>query len=263
MSWYPPGSWPSTSSSTGSTHDTTSGHSSRGPTLMHGSDWNPSGGILHIVPNELNQVVDGYTPLASRLGVLARDGNLMPLTYRTWSHVPKENKERILREVKRSNYEHYFKADAVKMTALKSHSSWVNTDADESMKKFSIIGALGRHSTKNKEIRKKKTLNHITGKKPFSVVRVEETNKKNGVPATPLEVWMAGYTKDNKPSNDKVVEVMVLGPERPGHVRTYGLESSRQMSLETDIGNHKNKLVSSKRKSKSNLTNIKHKWRGK
>ncbi|GMP96665.1 hypothetical protein CsSME_00045203 [Camellia sinensis var. sinensis] len=107
MSWYPPGSLPSTSSSTGSPHDTTSGHSSRGPTLMHGSDWNPSGGILHIVPNELNQVVDGYTPLASRLGVLARDRNLMPLTYRTWSHVPKENKERIWREVK-AHMEPYF-----------------------------------------------------------------------------------------------------------------------------------------------------------
>ncbi|CAL5433380.1 unnamed protein product [Camellia sinensis] len=219
MSWYPPGSLPSTSSSTGSTHDTTSGHSSRGPTLMHGSDWNPSGGILHIVPNELNQVVDGYTPLASRLGVLARDGNLMPLTYRTWSHVPKENKERIWREIK------------------------VNTDADDL-----LLGTrkAQKKSTKNKEIRKKKTLNHITGKKSFSVVRVEETNKKNGVPATPLEVWMAGYTKDNKPSNDKVVEVMtqmkdlgaqsnatdeeiitqVLGPERPGHVRTYGLGPS-------------------------------------
>ena len=30
-----------------------------------------------------------------------------------------------------------------------------------------------KKSTKNKEIRKKKTLNHITGRKPFSVVRVE------------------------------------------------------------------------------------------
>ncbi|XP_028116373.1 uncharacterized protein LOC114314123 [Camellia sinensis] len=238
---------------------------------MHGSDWNPGGGILHIVPNELNQVVDGYTSLASRLGVLARDGNLMPLTYRTWSHVPKENKERIWREVK------------------------FNTDADESMKKF-VLASVGKKwrewkarvkqlgytpfdndadrlthrpervhehqwrslvyywgtrkaqkkSIKNKEIRKKKTLNHITGRKPFSVVRVEETNKKNGVPATRLEVWMAGYTKDNKPSNDKVVEVMtqmkdlgaqsnatdeeiitqVLGPERPGRVRTYGLGPS-------------------------------------
>ena len=74
---------------------------------MHGSDWNPSGGILHIVPNELNQVVDGYTPLASRLGVLARDGKLMPLTYRTWSHVPKENKERIWREVKVKELFHF------------------------------------------------------------------------------------------------------------------------------------------------------------
>ncbi|CAL5336936.1 unnamed protein product [Camellia sinensis] len=210
MSWYPPGSLPSTSSSTGSTHDTTAvpkispheaahhnnflvGHSSRGPTLMHGSDWNPSGGILHIVPNELNQVVDGYTPLASRLGVLARDGNLMPLTYRTWSHVTKENKERIWREVK------------------------VNTDADEST--------------------------------------VEETNKKNGVPATCLEVWMAGYSKDNKPSTDKVVAVMtqmkelraqsnatdeeiitqVLGPERPSQVRTYGLGPSSTDKVQMDM----------------------------
>ncbi|CAL5438727.1 unnamed protein product [Camellia sinensis] len=103
-----------------------------------------------------------------------------------------------------------------------------------------------KKSTKNKEIRKKKTLNHITGRKPFSVVQVEETNKKNGVPATRLEVWMAGYSKDNKLSNDKVDAVMtqmkdlgaqsnvtdeeiimqVLGPERPSRVRTYGLGPS-------------------------------------
>ncbi|KAL7205291.1 hypothetical protein ACSBR2_018268 [Camellia fascicularis] len=35
-----------------------------------------------------------------------------------------------------------------------------------------------------------------------------ETNKKNGVLATRLEVWMAGYSKDNKPSTNKVAEVM-------------------------------------------------------
>ncbi|CAL5432857.1 unnamed protein product [Camellia sinensis] len=70
-----------------------------------------------------------------------------------------------------------------------------------------------------------------------------ETNKKNEVPATRLEVWMAGYSKDNKPSTNKVVEVMtqmkefgaqsnatneeiitrVLELERPSRVRTYGL----------------------------------------
>ncbi|KAF5954457.1 hypothetical protein HYC85_007313 [Camellia sinensis] len=43
---------------------------------------------------------------------------------------------------------------------------------------------------------------------PAVCMLLRETNKKNGVPATRLEVWMAGYTKDNKPSNDKVVEVM-------------------------------------------------------
>ncbi|CAL5372278.1 unnamed protein product [Camellia sinensis] len=48
----------------------------------------------------------------------------------------------------------------------------------------------------------------MTGRKPFSVVRVEETKKKNGIPATHLEVWMAGYSKDNKPNTDKVAEVM-------------------------------------------------------
>lgn len=66
---------------------------------MHG-DWNPGGGILHIVPNELNQAIKGHTPLASHLGVLARDGGLLPLTYKSWLYVPKENKERIWREIK-------------------------------------------------------------------------------------------------------------------------------------------------------------------
>ncbi|CAL5443247.1 unnamed protein product [Camellia sinensis] len=76
--------------------------------------------------------------------------------------------------------------------------------------------------------------------------KAQETNKKNGVLATRLEVWMAGYSKDNKPSNDKVDAVMtqmkdlgaqsnvtdeeiimqILGPERPSRVRTYGLGPS-------------------------------------
>ncbi|GMP34343.1 hypothetical protein CsSME_00007250 [Camellia sinensis var. sinensis] len=38
---------PITSSSTSSTHDTVACCSSRGPTFIRGSDWNPSGGILH------------------------------------------------------------------------------------------------------------------------------------------------------------------------------------------------------------------------
>ncbi|KAG5533501.1 hypothetical protein RHGRI_027620 [Rhododendron griersonianum] len=105
--WYPLGSLPATrpdhsSASNASTSSQSTQRQTRGPTWMHG-DWNPGGGMLHIVPNELNQTVEGHTPLASHLGVLARDGSLLPLTYKSWHYVPKENKERIWREIKETN----------------------------------------------------------------------------------------------------------------------------------------------------------------
>ncbi|CAL5328501.1 unnamed protein product [Camellia sinensis] len=236
MSWYPLGSLPSTSSSTGSTHDTTVGRSLRGPTLMHGSDWNPSGGILHIVPNELNQVVDGYTPLASRLVKVNTDADESMKKF-VLASVGKKWREWKAR-VKQMGYTP-FDNDADRLTHRPER---VHEHQWRSLVYYWGTRKAQKKTTKNKEIRKKKTLNHITGRKPFSVVRVEEINKKNGVPATRLEVWMAGYSKDNKPSNDKVADVMelgaqsnatdeeiitqVLGPERPGRVRTYGLGPS-------------------------------------
>ncbi|CAL5333392.1 unnamed protein product [Camellia sinensis] len=188
----------------------------------------------------------------------------------------------------------------------------VNINVDESMKKF-VLASVGKkwrewkarvkqmgytpfdndadrlthrpervheyQCTKNKEIRKKKTLNHITGRKPFSVVRVEETNKKNGVPTTRLEVWMAGYSKDNKPSTDKVAEVMtqmkelgaqsnvideeiitqVLGLERSGRVRTYGLGPSPIDVFGGGYRQSQEQTCIIQTQSKNNLTNIKHK----
>ncbi|CAL5373161.1 unnamed protein product [Camellia sinensis] len=144
------------------------GCSSRGPTFIHGSDWNPSGGILHIAPNELSQVVEGYTPLASCLGVLARDGNLTPLTYRTWSYVLKENKERIWREVKVNTNARESMKKIILASVGKKWREWkcrvkkigykpFNNDTDRltyrpegvhdiSGGTWSIIGALGRHS---------------------------------------------------------------------------------------------------------------------
>ncbi|CAL5327514.1 unnamed protein product [Camellia sinensis] len=144
------------------------GCSSRGPTFIRGSDWNPSGGILHIAPNELSQVVEGYTPLASCLGVLARDGNLMPLTYRTWSYVLKENKERIWREVKVNTNARESMKKIILASVGKKWREWkcrvkkigykpFNNDTDRltyrpegvhdiSGGTWSIIGALGRHS---------------------------------------------------------------------------------------------------------------------
>ncbi|XP_028059016.1 uncharacterized protein LOC114262804 isoform X2 [Camellia sinensis] len=110
-----------------------------------------------------------------------------------------------------------------------------------------------KSSKKNRKIRKKKTLHHRTGRKPFSVVRLEETKKNNGVPASRSQVWMAAYMKDGTSNSDSVNEVMtqmnelaehmegsstdpaalqeqiftqIMGPERPGRVRTFGLGPS-------------------------------------
>ncbi|KAL7207810.1 hypothetical protein ACSBR1_029709 [Camellia fascicularis] len=110
-----------------------------------------------------------------------------------------------------------------------------------------------KSSKKNRKIWKKKTLHHRTGRKPFSVVRVEETKKNNGVLASWPQVWMAAYMKDGTSNSDSVNEVMtqmneltehmegssldpaalneqiftqVMGPEQPGCVRTFGLRPS-------------------------------------
>ncbi|KAL7196946.1 hypothetical protein ACSBR1_036869 [Camellia fascicularis] len=101
--------------------------------------------------------------------------------------------------------------------------------------------------------KKKKTLHYRTDRKPFSVVRVEETKKNNGVPASRPQVWMAAYMKDSTSNSDSVNEVMtqmneltehmegsssdpvalneqiftqVMGPERPDRVQTFGLGPS-------------------------------------
>ncbi|XP_028071761.1 uncharacterized protein LOC114274092 [Camellia sinensis] len=91
----------------------------RGPTYVHGQWGTSEDGILKVVPNELNQVVEGHTSPVSHLGVLARDGSLAPLTFMTWHYVPKQNKDNIWREIK------------------------AHTDADESMKR-TIMASFGK-----------------------------------------------------------------------------------------------------------------------
>ncbi|KAI8568114.1 hypothetical protein RHMOL_Rhmol02G0172000 [Rhododendron molle] len=110
-----------------------------------------------------------------------------------------------------------------------------------------------KKAKKNKRIRKKKTLHHRTGRKPFAVVRLEETNRNKGVPASRMQVWKAAYLKEGSVASDAVNQVMtqmtelstqmegsstestcidedifvkVMGPEQPGRVRTFGLGPS-------------------------------------
>ena len=66
---------------------------------MHGQWGTSDDGVLELVSNELNQVVEGHTSLASHLGVLARDGSLAPLTFTTWHYVPQQNKDNIWRVI--------------------------------------------------------------------------------------------------------------------------------------------------------------------
>ncbi|KAI8563133.1 hypothetical protein RHMOL_Rhmol03G0089100 [Rhododendron molle] len=282
VTWYPLGSLPATrpdhsSASNASTSSQSTQRQTRGPTWMHG-DWNPGGGMLHIVPNEVNQTVEGHTPLASHLGVLARDGSLLPLTYKSWHYVPKENKERIWREIKaNTDADDSMKRMLMsstgkkwrewKCTVKKSHYRAFTNDADRLAHRpervhehqwRALVYYWGtrkarKKAKKNKRIRKKKTLHHRTGRKPFAVVRLEETNRNKGVPASRMQVWKAAYLKEGSVASDAVNQVMtqmtelstqmegsstestcidedifvkVMGPEQPGRVRTFGLGPS-------------------------------------
>ncbi|CAL5394254.1 unnamed protein product [Camellia sinensis] len=281
-SWHLPGNLPTTSRSGSTSHGSVSaGPSSsqatqkqtRGPTYVHGQWGTSEDGILKVVPNELNQVVEGHTSLASHLGVLARDGSLAPLTFTTWHYVPKQNKDNIWREIKA----HTDADESMKRTIMASFGKkwrdWksrvktmgykpfkndterlahrpdrVHEDQWRALVYYWGTQSASKSSKKNRKIRKKKTLHHRTSRKPFSVVRLEETKKNNGVPASRSQVWMAAYMKDGTSNSDSVNEVMlaehmegsstdpaalqeqiftqVMGPERPGHVRTFGLGPS-------------------------------------
>ncbi|XP_028106968.1 A-agglutinin anchorage subunit-like isoform X1 [Camellia sinensis] len=144
-SWHPPGSLPTTSHSSSTSHGSVSaGPSSsqatqkktRGPTYVHGPWGTSENGVLNVASNELNQVVKGYTSLASHLGVLARDGSLAPLTFTTWHYVPQQNKDNIWREIK------------------------AHTNVDESMKR-TIMASFG------KKLRDWKSRVKKVGYKPF------------------------------------------------------------------------------------------------
>ncbi|CAL5392592.1 unnamed protein product [Camellia sinensis] len=260
-SWHPPGSLPTTSRSGSTSHGSVSaGPSSsqatqkqtRGPTYVHGQWGTSEDGILKVVPNELHQVVEGHTSLASHLGVLARDGSLAPLTFTTWHYVPKQNKDNIWRQIKA----HTDADESMKRTIMASFGKkwrdWksrvkimgykpfkndaerlahrpdrVHEDQWRALVYYWGTQSASKSSKKNRKIRKKKTLHHRTGRKPFSVVRLEETKKNNGVMTQMNELaeHMEGSSTDPAALQEQIF-TQVMGPERPGRVRTFGLGPS-------------------------------------
>lgn len=73
--------------------------SGRGPAKM-GFDWG-TGKILMLELDEENQVVGSNCgTFASQLGIIAKDGNKLPLTYTDWRAMPKTNKDSIWLDIK-------------------------------------------------------------------------------------------------------------------------------------------------------------------
>ncbi|CAL5321423.1 unnamed protein product [Camellia sinensis] len=161
--------------------------------------------------------------------------------------------DNIWREIKA----HMNADDSMKRTIMTSFGKkwrdWKSRDQWRALVYYWGTQSASKSSKKHRKIQKKKTLHHRTGRKPFSIVRVEETKKNNGVPATRPQVWMAAYMKDGTSNSDSVNEVMtqmneltehiegsssdpaplneqiftqVMGPERPGRVQTFGLGPS-------------------------------------
>ncbi|KAL7243622.1 hypothetical protein ACSBR1_015930 [Camellia fascicularis] len=237
-SWHPPGSLPTTSRSGSTSHVSVStGPSSsqatqkqaRGPTYVHGQWGTSDDGILKLVSNELNQVVEGYTSLVSYLGVLVRDGSLAPPIFATWHYAHTNADDSMKRtimtsfgkklrdwksRVKNMGYTP-FKNDAER---LAHRSDRVHEDQWRALVYYWGTQSASKSSKNNRKIRKKKTLYHRTGRKPFSVVRVEETKKNNGVPASRPQVWMAAYMKDGTSNSDSVNEVMTQMNELTEHM---------------------------------------------
>ncbi|CAL5330884.1 unnamed protein product [Camellia sinensis] len=250
-SWHPPGSLPTTSRSGSTSHGSVSagmsevhhGPSSsqatqkqtRGPTYVHGQWGTSEDGILKVVPNELNQI-KAHTDAdeSMKRTIMASFGK----KWRDWKS-----------RVKTMGHKP-FKNDAER---LAHRPDRVHEDQWWALVYYWGIQSASKSSKKNRKIRKKKTLHHRTGRKPFSVVRLEETKKNNGVPASRSQVWMAAYMKDGTSNSDSVNEVMtqmnelaehmegsstdpaalqeqiftqIMGPERPGRVRTFGLGPS-------------------------------------
>ncbi|XP_058224933.1 uncharacterized protein LOC131334080 [Rhododendron vialii] len=108
--WYPIGN-NLNSSSQGETRSLSDGSSSevgnfstqtrgRGPSLMNAS-WSTGNNPIKIVLNDRGQpVMPEASSLATNLGVLARDGSLLPLHYTDWRYVPAHYKKRVWEEIK-------------------------------------------------------------------------------------------------------------------------------------------------------------------
>ncbi|KAK4429024.1 Patatin-like protein 5 [Sesamum alatum] len=70
-------------------------------------------------------------------------------------------------------------------------------------------------------------MSHTAGRKSYARIRAYETMKSGGLVPSRAEIFCITHTKKNQqPVDLKSAEVMVLGEDRHGYVRTFGLGPS-------------------------------------
>ncbi|KAK4425035.1 hypothetical protein Salat_1697100 [Sesamum alatum] len=252
-----------------SQYGSTSTSRTRGPTLSL-KTWKRAGKSISILSNEWGQLVgDDYVELETYLGVLARNNQLAPLTFKDWRvrHCnPGLNlKRHIFKSFgkKWKDYKSRLKAtyydpkisisERVANLPRRVHEDqWLAINQywdSEKGKNSSEIARANRSQLK---------MSHTVGRKSYARIRADETMKNGGLVPSRPKIFRITHTKKNQqPVDLKSAELMiqlstiehdqseldqsessqhvasrndsvskVLGEDRHGYVRTFGLGPS-------------------------------------
>ncbi|KAI3497512.1 hypothetical protein L1887_40175 [Cichorium endivia] len=202
-------------------------------------------GRIKVLTNELGQPVGSEaSQLTSFLGLTARDGNMAPLIYPSWSKVPEENKENMWQKVlmkfdidprsrswvlmslgsKWRNFKSLLKA-----THYDIHSTDEErlADCDERVlpDQWTVLVSQWssekwqRISAKNKANRARHKFSHTSGKKSFARIREEERAKRpDGQEPSRAELFILTRTRKNgEPVNEATAAVISQLRETDGN----------------------------------------------
>ncbi|GJZ43866.1 bromodomain-containing protein [Tanacetum coccineum] len=193
-------------------------------------------GRIKIVINDMGQPIGREASLlTSFLGLTARDGNLAPLIYPSWSKVPAENKENMWQKVltkfdidpcsrswvlkslgtKWRNFKSLLKCSHYDSHATDEErladrdervlpDQWSVLVSQWSSEKWQSISA------KNKLNRAQQKFSHTSGKKSFARIREEEKAKRpDGQEPTQAELFILTRTRKNgQPVNEETAAVI-------------------------------------------------------
>ncbi|XP_058067561.1 uncharacterized protein LOC131216938 isoform X2 [Magnolia sinica] len=216
----------------------------RGPTRCFDVWKKREGQRISISVNDLGQpICDNASKLTNFIGTLARNGEYAPLTFNDWRAVPNAKKDDMWGLVT-SKFEFDGNAKAWVLKSIgKKWREWKGelkklhyssheideerlADLDERVQEdqWKILVQFwnseeGKARSKtNTKSRKKQLINHAAGSKSFARIREEETKLNEEISQQP------GASQSSTIRNDLLSQVM--GEDRHGRVRTYGLGPS-------------------------------------